>query len=180
MTVGEWAQIAGVAGTFAAVIVALFGPKLLPPRLKLTIDESTRCEVRGTKWCHLQVTNRRRWSPVTAVRVFLLQIEVPGRPDKSWIGRAPFRWRFAERPDETRDLGPDTDCDLCAISRAGILKLQPANPRGVPDVSYKPPCHLKLIFQARGLEGDSRKLNVDLNWEKKDEALDLTWADGGK
>jgi hypothetical protein len=175
MGAGEWAPIAGAAGAFAAVIVALFGRPirhhLTPPKLDLSLDpdKAGGFSANGTIWYHVQVSNPRRWSPVTAVRVFLLKVEMDGKPP--WLGAVPLRWRFQKPGGEYLDMGSPRDCDLCAIGKDGPvsrLTLQQAiMSGGLPPhiASPNPPALMTLTLQARGLEADSAELKLALDWD---------------
>lgn len=169
MTVGDWAQIAaGSAGALAAILVALFGRRLVRPRLVLTIEDFAGYRKAPPDiWYHLRVTNRRRWSPATRVRVFVLKIDVRGRPDRSWAGEVAIRWRFQDQTGEYRDFGPPYDCDLCAVGADNRLRLQPMIDWQLPGdlLTHAPPVHLNLTFQARGFEADSAPLHLTLDWE---------------
>ncbi|HEX8450136.1 MAG TPA: hypothetical protein VF652_11150 [Allosphingosinicella sp.] len=183
---GNWAQIASAVGTLAAVIVALFGPQirrvLVRPRLNLTIEnpvgvDGTDWVPDGTeegislpaRWYHLRVSNPHRWSPVTMVRVFLLEIEAPdasGRYRRSWIGEVPIDWRFPKQVGPVLDFGFPRDCDLCSATSDKRLRLKQAIPWGIPEelLVSEAPVDLRLTLQARGLEADSGRLRVRLCW----------------
>jgi hypothetical protein len=169
MSPGDWATAAGAAGAFAAVIVALFGRQirawLTPPRLDLRVENEAGVRAGDTSWYHLRVSNPRRWSPVTAVRVFLLKIEMDGLA-APWVDEVPLRWRFEKPGGEYLDVGFARDCDLCAVDDCK-LTLQPAIEWGLPDdlESFHRPVRMTLTLQARGLEADSAELRLLLDWD---------------
>lgn len=185
MTVADWTQIAGAVGTLAAVIVALFGRQLrallVPPRLDLRLEnprgveagenirDGNQCVEIPSRYFHLRVSNPRRWSPITAVRVFLIGAErrdESGNPS-TWRGEVPLNWRFPNHMPPAIDIGFPRDCDLCSASEDGKLRLKQAIEWGLPGdfAICSPPVHLTLTLQARGLEADSRPLRIEIEWD---------------
>jgi hypothetical protein len=187
MTVADWAQIAGAAGTLAAVIVALFGVQLqrllVPPRLNLRIDNFQGVDVReklavdGKKqevelrYFHLRVSNPHRWSAISAVKVFLQRIEdfSPGGGPRDWRGEVPLPWRFPKEVPPALDIGFPRDCDLCAVGSDGLFRMFQATRWGFPGEYHakKAPISLTLTLQARGREADSKPLRLELIWDRK-------------
>lgn len=138
-------QVAIAVGTIAAVIVALFGgwlrARFAPPKLVLGLenelgvktpvnltapDGSTREAL--SRWYHVRVDNKRRWSPATQVQVFLLRIEEPdasGEYQITWLGEIPIRWRDQEIKPLVRTIGYAADCDLCSVVKDKWVELHP-------------------------------------------------------
>ena len=169
MGAGDWAQIAGAVGALAAVLVALFGRQtrvwLVPPRLDLRVQNGAGVRAGDTTWYHLRVSNPRRWSPITSVRVFLLRVEMDSLSEP-WLDEVPLRWRFQKPGDESLDFGFPRDCDLCEIGGDNRLRLQHAIEWELagPLAPLDPPVRMKLTLQARGLEADSAELKLVLDW----------------
>ena len=177
---GNWAQIVSAIGTLLAVIVALFGSQLrrllVRPRLDIRVDNPDGVVAEGegggqdsSRWYHLRVSNPHRWSPITSVRVFLLEVEWPeagGGYRSAWKGAMPLQWRYAAAMEKSADMGFARDCDLCVITSDKVLRLTLSFRGGIEDkyTTYSEPIRLRLTLQASGLEADSRRLKVQLDW----------------
>lgn len=183
IAVGTWAQIAGAIGTFLAVVVALFGSRLrvilVPPRLDIDIGEERGVVFAGgghesARWYHLHVSNPHRWSPITSARVLLCRIEWPDAADDfqpAWEGALPLQWRYSGAMGIAANIGPARDCDLCVIMSDSpsdhVLRLTLGYWGGIEDrhTTYRKAVKLRLTLQARGLEADSRSIQVMLEWD---------------
>jgi hypothetical protein len=184
MTVGDWAQIASAVGALAAVIVALFGPRLqrllLPPRLEVRLDNALGAEAGewvgddspyiSSRYYHLRVANPHRWSPVTAVRVFLLRVELrraSGEYELEWEGEVPMQWRFPDDVPPVIDIGFPRDCDLFSAASDGRLRFKPDIQWALPGELQVAtgPVDMRLTLQARGLQADSRTIRLELKWD---------------
>lgn len=188
--------VAAAFGTIATVIVALFGQafrtKFFPPRLTLQLlaAEGEKAKVRlawleqgvpkerweDARYYHLQVSNKRRWSPASNVQVFLMRVEEPG-PDGDlqlrWTGDIPMRWRHQEVFPPTRPIGPSADSDLCSVVKGKWLELLPLVAPFNLEIKRREKCLVVLSLQARGNEADSPILRVQISW-------DGGWEDGAQ
>jgi hypothetical protein len=193
----NWGVNAAVAaGTFAAVLVALFGQafraKFFPPVLTMQLasaeGEKTvarlkregKGEVHETvedcRYYHLRVTNSRRWSPANQVQVVLLQIEEPG-PNGDlkivWSGAVPLGWRHQQLYPSARTIGAPADVDLCSVVKGKCLQIHPMVAPFNLDVQRERPCTFVMMVQAQGSEGDSPVMRVEIAWDGK-------WHDGSR
>jgi hypothetical protein len=178
----------GTFFTFAAVVVALFGPRLRnwfsPPQLKLqlanpdgmqgsvyTLNRATGQAQEQTKaiWYHARVENKTRATPVAGVHIFLLSIEAPdasGAYQPVWQGNAGLGWRHDPNP-KPKTIGYSAECDLCHVLQTTLeLKLSPLITGQVPD-TFRGRVDLVLTLQARGIEADSLPLRVRVSWNGK-------------
>lgn len=178
-------QLAIAIGTVGAVAVALFRDKLLsfvfPPRLLLELkdergtktrtflknpDDGTQRETVG-RWYHGRVKNGRRWSPAAEVQVFLLRVEEPDATDEyklTWDGEMPIRWAHQEIHPLARTIGYAADCDLCSVIKDKWVALHPLIEPLQLTVRHRGACNLIATFQARGVQGDSNKLRLQIAW----------------
>ena len=181
-------QVATAVGTVGAVVVALFGSwlraHLAPPKLVLGLKD-----VRGSKtpfrnrnesdggdwttesrWYHLLVENRRHWSPVHGVRVFLLRMEEPdaaGQDRIKWLGSIPMKWRHQEVHPFELTIGASADCDLFSVVKEKWIELQPLIAPNSLEVRRNSECRFTVTLQARGVEADSDFLRVRIIWNGK-------------
>lgn len=193
----NWGVNAAVAfGTLLAVLVALFGQafraKFFPPQLLLNLlsEEGTEAVTRLTweengkqlsrdessRYYHLRVQNRRRWSPATEVQVVLLQVEEmgPGGDMKIvWTGPIPMGWRHQQLFPASRTIGASGDVDLCSVIKGKWLQLHPMIVPFNLVVKHERKCDFVLVLQAQGNEGDSPIVRIAISW-------DGTWHDGSK
>lgn len=186
------------AGTFLAVVVALFGDRLRyllqPPKLRLELVtpagecvpvgvKSPNGEVRQTyaRYYHLKVLNERRWSSATDAQVFLTSIEEPdavGENRLVWAGEVPFKWQHAEiRGIQPRSLGSAQIVDLCNVVQSNEMGLGKwveldllFTPSGIEN-PRRNGFKLVLGIQAKSKEVDSNVLRLEIAWDGK-------WADG--
>ncbi|MGH7298193.1 MAG: hypothetical protein ACRELB_24850 [Polyangiaceae bacterium] len=191
----QWAVSFAVAvGTVGTVIVALFGKalraKLFPSRLDLTLlsTEGEPSEVRQVsagglatnpvpaRYYHLLVSNSRRWSSIHGVQVFLTRVEEPGpqgRFQACWQGEVPMRWRHQEAYPVMRTIGAPAHADLCFVVKGSDVSLEPLFRPFTLRVEIEKKKRIRAFFQARGDEGDSEVLCVEIAWAG-------TWRDGAK
>ena len=190
-----WVNLIVAVSTFLAVLVALFGERLrvriFPPLLKLKLvrqeGEKTRLTtsvpgesgytteyVDDARFYHLRVSNERRWSPATSVRVYLTRLEEPGPSEALqlvWVGNVPIRWRDQEVVPLLQTIGAAADCDLCRVERRGGLFLMPLIVPNSLEAHRTGKCKLVVTLQARSTEADSEVLRVGIYWDGR-------WEDG--
>jgi hypothetical protein len=189
-----WTAHAGTAiGTIATVIVALFGgwlrARLAASRLEIDLNDRNGLSVRTllnpdgaaidtfSRWYHVRVANKRRWSPATDVRLLLLQLEqhdAAGQYQTTWVGEIPLQWSNPQIMPLTPTIGPAYDCVLCSVLKhptdPHTLSLHPIiQPFNLP-TRWQTPTQVALTLQARSLDSDSNMLRVEIAWDGK-------WAD---
>jgi hypothetical protein len=192
-----WAAHAGTAiGTIAAVVVALFGgwlkARLAAPKLEIDLKDRkgmyvpTLLKPEGadgptidtfSRWYHVRVENKRRWSPATDVRLLLLRLEqrdAAGQYQTTWVGEIPLQWSNPQITPLAPTVGPAYDCDLCSVlrqpSRQHTLSLHPIiQPFNLP-THWQTPIQVALTLQARSLDTDSHLFRVEIAWDGQ-------WAD---
>jgi hypothetical protein len=194
-----WSAHAGTAiGTVAAVVVALFGrwlrARLAAPRLEIDLKDRngvfvpTLLKLDGanpdgaaidtfSRWYHVRVENKRRWSPATDVRLLLLRLEqhdASGQYQTTWVGEIPLQWSNPQITPLTPTIGPAYDCDLCSVlkhpSGQHALSLHPIiQPFNLP-THWQTSNQVALTLQARCLETDSTTFRVEIAWNGQ-------WAD---
>ena len=176
-------------GTIGAVIFALFGgwfrQRVTPPQLIAKLINERGVKVAPTvltfpdghteptvsRWYHIRLENRRRWSRATQAHVFLTNVEEPnaaGEFVSLWSGAIPLKIRYEGIVLTGRTVGPPIEYDLCSVFRVvggAILQLhtvvQPANVQ----IQRDKPCNLRLTLQARSLEIDSKPIQVQVIWD---------------
>ena len=182
------------AGTLGAVLVALFGQafrsKFFPPILTLELADphghrtpvtdipppESGQDVRTEQalYFHVRVSNARRWSPATQVRVDLLQVEEPG-PDGAfqivWTGDVPLIWRHQHLYPPARTVGPEALADLCSVVKGKWLELHTQLTPHSLQTKKKDSANLLVTLRARSTECDSNVLAVRISW-------DGGWHDG--
>jgi hypothetical protein len=184
-------------GTVGAVIVALFGSgiqaRLFPPKLVLTIDnprgdatpvtvtapngESRREQAR---YYRLRVSNSKRWTKATQVRVQLLRLEEPG-PDGGWqlkwAGQVPLRWTHQEIVPLEQTIGPNATCDLCSVVKDKWLELHPIIlPANLADLARRrQPAYMRISVQVTSSEVDSdiRQFQISSDGQWKDGEVEM-------
>jgi hypothetical protein len=137
-----------------------------------TLDPATNKATYLTSavWYHVQVENKTRWSPVTAVHIFLLSIEAPeDASDKFkpvWEGYAPLGWRHEPDP-KPKTLGYSAECDLCHILKDPLeVRLSPIIKGQVPE-RFPEPFKFAFTLRARGVEAESNPLRLEISWDGK-------------
>jgi hypothetical protein len=191
----EWGvQVVVAVGTVGAVVVALFGDwlrnKLAPPALRLAIvnpdgvktraqltwqeDGVAQTRVEDARYYHVRVRNDRRWFAAHHVQLMLLRVEEPGpngAPQVTWTGEIPVRWEHQEVYPAARTIGAEANADMCSVIRGKFLQLHPMIFPANFDWQRRAACVLILTLQARGDEGDSPLVRVQVAWDGK-------WEDG--
>ncbi len=191
-----WVNLAVALGTFAAVLVALFGDwfrsRFFSPKLKLELrsltgektiasfqmqTEEGPKEVReDARYYHVRVSNGAPWPRATQLQINLLQIEEQG-PDGalqvSWAGEVPIRWMHQEIYPLSRTIGPPADSDFFSVVKDKFLQLHPLILPNNLTAIRKGPVHLVVSLQAIANEGKSRITRFQIAWDGQ-------WEDGEK
>jgi hypothetical protein len=184
-----WAAEAATGiGTMGAVIVALFGgwlrAHLAAPRLEIRLDNRngiyvpTVLDAGGEKidtfsrWYHLRVENKRRWSPANEVRVLLLKFEqrdAAGQYQTTWVGELPLQWSNQHITPLAPTIGPAYDCVLCSVvkhpSGQHTLSLYPLIRPFHLTTSWQGKAEFALTLQARSLDSDSNVFRAAVAWD---------------
>jgi hypothetical protein len=180
-------------GTLGAVIVALFGSgiqvRLFPPKLVLTIDnlrgDATPVTVTApngesrsaqARYYRLRVSNAKRWTKATQVRVQLLRLEERGPDDRwqlKWAGQVPLRWTHQEIIPLEQTIGPSVTCDLCSVMKDKWLELHPLIlPANLADLARRrQPAYMRISVQVTSSEVDSDIRQFQISWDGQ-------WKDG--
>jgi hypothetical protein len=180
-----WIQFGVAAGTFGAVITALWAAMRKPdrPLLKLEVlrKEGERTVLNSgedVRYYHLKVWNGNRSTSIaTRVQVYLTLLEETDEFNKEdrvvWRGNIPLRWRDQEFVPWFQKLGSAKDADLCQIHKEGLLTLLPLfTPNSLLSfVHRKEACRLILSLQARSNQVDSELIRIGIYW-------DGSWAEG--
>lgn len=183
------------AGTIGAVIVALYGRKFYPPRLRIELvscdgeltsvpigtpdpdtGELLNARIEAARYYRLRVRNKRRWSPATGTRLFLLQVDqqdAAGNFTPVWASDVPIVWKHTAFLGPARTVGPDAEADLFTIVRGKWLELKLlANPNNL-QTRFRDGIKLELLVQAKSTERDSPLARVQVVWDGK-------WTDGAE
>jgi hypothetical protein len=120
-------QLATAVGTIGAVLVALFGRRIIarwwPPDLRISppnpVGVGSPVDVQAdgsryrtdSRWYHVEVENRRRaFAPAVGVQVFLQRLDVfdaaLGEYSGAWASELPLRWRTQEVRPMALTIGP--------------------------------------------------------------------------
>src|ERR1043166_6901608 len=181
-------QILVAAGTIGTVIVALYGgwlkEKLAPPKLiislqnskgeksPITLTDPVDGKARDTisRWYHIRVENKRRWSPAHQVQVFLIRLETKdasGVDKVAWIGQIPLVWQHQAINPLLRTIGYPANADLCNVVKDKWVELQVLYIPHALITRYRDKCHIICTFQAHGVDADSNLLRVEIAWNGK-------------
>ena len=178
------AMIFTAVGTVGAVVVALFGDWIrscfFPPSLEIILlDPQGEGPVpfqdpNGTvsskvRWYHLQVRNPRRWLRLTEIDVRILRLEEWGADGgigwvTKWKGEAPIRCRNQDHFPTRHTVGSPVDFDICRIHDNGNLFLRPIIQSAGLQIKWHGSFSLKLTFQAKSAEVDSRPIALKIQW----------------
>jgi|SRR5882762_3785164 hypothetical protein len=182
------AEAATAVGTIAAVIVALFGgwlrARFAAPRLEINLGDRNGIYVPTilnpdgekidtfSRWYHLRVENKRRWSPAKEVRVLLLKFEqrdAAGQYQTTWVGELPLQWSNPQITPLAPTIGPAYDCVLCSVvkhpSGQHTLSLYPLIQPFHLTTSWQAKVEFALTLQARSLDSDSNVFRVAIAWD---------------
>jgi hypothetical protein len=191
----DWIAAVAALGTWAAVMVALFGDRvtswlvrrsleieLVSPKGELTeavrtwTDESGQQQRRRakTRYYYVRARNRRRVPAAHGLQIMLMSLEIEGpnqRPQIVGSGPLPLAWKYPELHPLARTVGDDAVANLFFVlegkPREFVLPLIPNN---FPH-RHDPPLRLWATVQARAIEGNSPPLRLRIDWNDK-------WHDG--
>jgi hypothetical protein len=187
----NWTAIAAV-GTWAAVVVALvialcgdwLRAWLYPPKLEVALvdpkGEPTKMKRKWTdasgqqqqrmadaRYYYVVARNRRRYAPAHGVQVMLMSIEIEGphsKPQVNAVGPLPLTWKLPELYPLARTVGDEAIANLFYVIENKPLEfVTPVVPYNFAH-QYPAPCKLWATVQARGIEGDSEPLRIEIAW----------------
>lgn len=171
-------------GTLGAVIVALFGKKFFPPKLKIILPdplgELTKWKKDGKDKCarfyHARVTNTRRWSPATNLSLHLIAVEEE-RSDHTfsdeWKGDVQLKWKYPSHYPQPSYIGKSADYDLVSVDAEHFVSLHPIAAESTLNRVRTEEFRIRVWLQARATESDSPVVIVEISW-------DGTWAEANE
>ena len=124
-TVSIIAQFSAAAGTIALAVMAIWGDRvralIAGPKLELDLKDTkgdliVRNDGRNTYYYHLDVMNKRRWSPARSSRVFVVAIQKKSADGTyhhlSHVAPLPLVWSHQRFHEFAPTIGMDDSCDL--------------------------------------------------------------------
>jgi hypothetical protein len=82
-----------------------------------------------------------------------------------WAGSAPLGWRNDPNP-EPKKIFESAECDLChVLKHPRELKLSPMFRDRIPYHTFNRSCRMAVTLQARGSQGKSNFLRVEILWD---------------
>jgi len=171
-------------GTIGAVVAALFGKKLFPPKLELTLaqplGELTKWKQegldKGARFYHVRVTNKRRWSPATNLGVHLIAMEEERSDNKfyrDWEGDVQLKWKHTNSIPQPGQVGKPVDYDLVSVNSECFVSLHPIAAATSLNRVRTDRCRFRVWIQARATECDSPVVRIEMSWDGK-------WSEGNE
>lgn len=173
-----WINGLYVMATLLLAAIAIWGEKIrqwwMRPKLVIVLDGSTLTSHSNTDkrgwYYHLRVSNGRRASPASNVRVLLTGVQKKGR-DNSWqeekfSGPVQVCWRWPDQTPQFATIGPDEHSTFARIvedSKAIELRLYwyPNNLRP----TIPPHDRTRLHFKAVSDTTESKSLILEIEWD---------------
>jgi hypothetical protein len=167
--------------TFGAVLVALFGKKFFPPKLKIILanplGELTKWEMDGkvhsARFYQARVINTRRWSPATNISLHLIAVEEERSNHNfsdEWKGDVQLKWKHPSHYPQPSFIGKPVDYDLVSVGAEKCVSLHPIAAASSLNRVRSEKCRFRVWLQARATESDSPVVGVEISW-------DGTWAE---
>jgi hypothetical protein len=193
MTLDQVLQLGVSVGTIAVAILAIWGERIrhllgLGPKLVLElhdpqgepIDVSTEPgKPIPSRYFHLRVSNKNRWSQATNVRIVVTGLTRPaadGQPvSQPLSGPLQLEWRYANLHPQYSVVGPDDICDLGHLYRGDKFRLSPyvfpSNFAGTLDRNQRLGVEVKAVAD----NAESKPICIDISWdgEWSDDTLDM-------
>jgi hypothetical protein len=189
MTMPAWVSEVGVAASVAVAVLAIWGDRirsaLLRPRLQLELLSTTGelttqveqlpgspARFFAARYYHMRVTNLARFPVAHEVQVLLTHFETrgpDGRPATHLSGGAlPLMWRNQPLHQISRAIGHATvaDADLLFV-REDFLQLTLMLVPNNLAANMRGDTHFWVTLVARGLEGESRSVRLQIDWDGK-------------
>lgn len=178
-TLVDYGVILTGVGTVGVCVLAIWGDwakeKLFPGLLTITTGDLTQEPVlentgRYAWYYHVSVVNRRRLSPVNEVELLLLRLEridpVTGVVSVLFSEPIPIWWQRGEILPRMRKVGREA---IAALFRVGDNPLQITVLPSTQVTHFPGPLTghviLRVTLQACGVERDSDKLQLKIDWD---------------
>lgn len=178
MDINSWINLAVAIGTFAAVVVALFGDvwrkKWFAPKLSaklLSQEGELNCMTNGVaaRYYHLLIKNSsQEIATNTTVMLTKLQEKWGGGIREIWNGRVPMTWRNGMMfPSMYKSVGPEEHCDLIAVTENGKAFFElyyfPNNLKHEWNSAFD----IVVSFQIESMQCTSEEYNLEIVWDGK-------------
>jgi hypothetical protein len=193
MAMPAWISELGVSASIAVVIIAVWGESIrahfFKPALNLRIakdcGEKELISLPGAafveaRYFRLIVTNAAAYPAAQDVEVLLTELDIrgpDGQPHSQFRGYLPLSWQHQELYSKTRTIGRST------AAAVDLLLLYPNNLKLTPMISpfnltatMAGVQHFWVTVVARGLNGESKPLRLQVDWDGKWEAGDTEIA----
>lgn len=175
-----WLSALGVASSVAIAIVAIWGEKIraavFRPDLRLALlSNSGQRENAGAtsaRYYRLRLTNHALYPAAQEVQVFLTRMELrgpDGQPQTIFTGALPLPWQYRSLYPSARTIGQKTIADV------DLFFVSPELPRLQLTTVFDPPNfaanvqgggqHFWVTAIARGLNGESKLLRLQIDWD---------------
>ena len=132
-----------------------------------------------SRYYHLRVSNKNRWSQATNVRIVITGLTRPAADGRlvgqPLSGPLQLMWRFTNFHLLYSIVGPDDICDLGHLIRGGKFKLTPfvfpSNFTG----TLEPNQRMRVEVKAVADNAESKPLCIDISWNGNwsDDTLDM-------
>jgi len=174
------AQVFSAIGTVAVAILAIWGDKIravvAAPKISLELRKSKgnltiRANNKRTIYYHLDLINKREWSPASHVRVLVTGIEKK-RPDGTFFPEtlvAPLQltWAFPEFHELLPTITKSDVCDLGFLDEGSqrfelSLYIKPNNFGGY--VEPRQSMRVKIIVSAHNYEQRDPRI-LEISWD---------------
>jgi hypothetical protein len=186
MAVPTWVTEAGVFGTWAVGLLALFGDRIrawcFKPKLELTLksrigslcpqdlydEKGIKTGTTTARYYHLRVINRRSFPLANEVQILIIGVERTDtedrRPSDLYVP-LPLGWVNGLHP-LARKIGSTTpgDADLLFV-REGMLEFRPVVVPKNFQARYFNMAHLRVTAIARSIEVESEPLRLQIDWD---------------
>lgn len=193
MTLDQVLQLGVAVGTIAVAILAIWGERIrqllgLGPKLVLklhdpqgeSIDVLTESgKPIPSRYYHLRVSNKKRWSQATNVRIVITGLARPAADGRlvsqPLSGPLQLMWRFTNFHLLYSIVGPDDICDLGHLFRGDNFRLTPyvfpSNFTGILDPNQR----MRVEVKAVGDNAESKPICIDISWDGNwsDDTLDM-------
>lgn len=173
-------QIFVAIGTIAVAVLAIWGDKIRSsiagPNLELKLRDSrgsltSRANKKRAIYYHLQLVNKREWSPAKHVRLLIIGIE-KRRPDgtffpESLIAPLQLTWAFPQFHELLPTIATSDVCDLGFLDEDSqrfdvSLYIIPNNFRGYVEPGQS--MRVSIIASAHNYES-KKPLKLEISWD---------------
>jgi hypothetical protein len=149
------------------------GPKLV---LRLSDPQGEPIDISNaqggsvsSRYFHLCVSNKHRWSPATNVRVVITGLAKPAADGKlvnqPLSGPLQLMWRFSNFHPIYSIVGPDDICDWGSVRRDSKFQLSPFVFPNNFGGTIEPNGRMRVQVKAVADNAESKSLCVDISWD---------------